>query len=241
MEEYRQYMQEQQAAAAAAANAPRAVTPEAEAGGGALMFGNSESTVERKARIKGELRRMNGYNSQVVAQQQRESPTRGGAASPAAGARLPALPPQPQPQPQRQPQRQPQPQPQPQPLQRRPPPQGEAPGQAPSAAAPVGGGGGGGGADAAADDARFRSLERQCIELREEQRQILGWLAKSEEKAAAESEARERAESSLRGLLEQTVKAQEVLSEQMGARIQRTHSELSVRVPRFASTVGAAP
>ena len=52
----------------------------------------------------------------------------------------------------------------------------------------------------------------------EEQRQILGWLAKSEEKAAAESEARERAESSLRGLLEQTVKAQEVLSEQLGAR-----------------------
>ena len=48
--------------------------------------------------------------------------------------------------------------------------------------------------------------------------------------AARLSEARERAESSLRGLLEQTVKAQEVLSEQLGARIQRTHSELSERV-----------
>ena len=60
------------------------------------------------------------------------------------------------------------------------------------------------------------ALERQCIELREEQRQILSWLAKSEEAAAAEKAGRERAEASLRGLLEQTVKAQEMVGEQLG-------------------------
>ena len=88
---------------------------------------------------------------------------------------------------------------------------------------PVAGGAGG-------DDARFRSLERQCVELREEQRQILGWLAKSEEALAAETAARERAEGSLRGLLEQTVKAQEMIGDQLGARVAVVQNELSERL-----------
>ena len=40
-------------------------------------------------------------------------------------------------------------------------------------------------------DARFRFLERQCQELRDEQRQMLGWLAKSQDQLAAEVQARE--------------------------------------------------
>jgi hypothetical protein len=83
---------------------------------------------------------------------------------------------------------------------------------------------------AGVDDARFRALERQCLELREEQRQILGWLAKSEESVAAERASRERAEASLRSLLEQTLKAQEVVGEQLGGRVTEVYNELSERL-----------
>lgn len=38
-------------------------------------------------------------------------------------------------------------------------------------------------------DARFRFLERQCQELRDEQRQILGWLAKSQDQLASGAQA----------------------------------------------------
>ena len=196
------------------------------------MFGNRESTVERKQRIKGELSRMNGYNSQMSGQAN-SGPARRHPAQPisnAAGARpgLPALqspvaaapgPPavaqqQPQqPQQQQQPWRQAVPQ---APMRRAPP--SESAGQTGSEPA-VG-----------VDDARFRALERQCVELREEQRQILSWLAKSEENAAAEKASRERAEASLRGLLEQTVKAQEMVGGQLGGRVTDVYNELSERL-----------
>ena len=229
MADYAAYVrQQQQHAAAAPARAQRAPTPEDMAGGGALMFGNRESTVERKQRIKGELRRMNGYNSQMSGQAN-SGPAQRHPAQPisnAAGARpgLPALqspvaaaaapPPPPA---QQQPHQQPWKQAVPQAPMRRAPPSGAAEQAGSEPAVGV-------------DDARFRALERQCIELREEQRQILGWLAKSEENAAAERASRERAEASLRGLLEQTVKAQEIVGEQLGGRVTDMYNQLSERL-----------
>jgi hypothetical protein len=238
MADYAAYVREQQQAQQvqqAAARPRRAATPDEQAGGGALMFGNRESTVERKQRIKGELRRMNGYNSQVSGQPNPAAvPPRASAApaqrlpaaqsSAAAGARpgLPALQQQPPPpQQQLQPQQQQQ-QPQRIPVQAQ-APMRRAPQSEPAAH-------GGSGPAAGVDDARFRALERQCVELREEQRQILGWLAKSEESVAAERASRERAEASLRSLLEQTLKAQEVVGEQLGGRVTEVYNELSERL-----------
>lgn len=59
-------------------------------------------------------------------------------------------------------------------------------------------------------DARFRFLERQCQELRDEQRQILGWLAKSQDQLASEIEARERAEQQQALLKQQLAESDEV-------------------------------
>jgi hypothetical protein len=47
---------------------------------------------------------------------------------------------------------------------------------------------------------------------------------------AAERASRERAEASLRSLLEQTLKAQEVVGEQLGGRVTEVYNELSERL-----------
>lgn len=190
------------------------------------MFGNRESTVERKQRIRGELRKMNGYNSQMSGQANAAPPVRHPAQpmGNAAGARsgLPALQKSPMAAApavvqQHREQHQLRKQAMPQEQMRRVVPS-ESVGKEGSENA------------AGVDDARFRALERQCIELRDEQRQILGWLAKSEEDAATERASRERAEASLRGLLEQTVKAQEMVGEQLGGRVTDVYNELSERL-----------
>ena len=225
MDAYADYVRAQQAEQQGARPKQRAPTPEEEAGGGALMFGNRESTVDRKQRVKQEMQRQNQYNSTSAAQPGADAaPARAGGAapvraSPAAGGRpgLPLI------QPQAQAQQQPRPQQQQQQQARVQAQASAAPVRRIAEPAPVAGGAGG-------DDARFRSLERQCVELREEQREILGWLAKSEEALAAETAARERAEGSLRGLLEQTVKAQEMIGDQLGARVADVQNELSERL-----------
>jgi hypothetical protein len=57
-----------------------------------------------------------------------------------------------------------------------------------------GGLGGGGGGDS---DARVRGLERQCKDLREEQRQLAAWLSKTQEQLGSEAAARQQLEAQL--------------------------------------------
>eukprot|EP01052_Picozoa_sp_SAG31_P011656 SAG31_NODE_664_length_12996_cov_4.853997_3_plen_670_part_00 len=52
-------------------------------------------------------------------------------------------------------------------------------------------------------DARFRSLEKQCADLRQEQRQLAGWLSQSQQKLESEIHAREAAERDAQHLAQQ--------------------------------------
>ena len=81
---------------------------------------------------------------------------------------------------------------------------------APMAMLPGGGGGGG-----SAEDSRFRSIEKQCHDLREEQRQLAGWLSKTQEDLAREGRLRQEAENAL-----------SVLDTRLGM----SHSELDARL-----------
>lgn len=53
------------------------------------------------------------------------------------------------------------------------------------------------------DDSRFRSLEKQCADLRQEQRQMAGWLSQSQQKLEAEGRARVVAEQAAEHLARQ--------------------------------------
>ena len=73
----------------------------------------------------------------------------------------------------------------------------------------------GGGGGVGADDSRFRAIEKQCHDLREEQRQMAGWLSKTQEDLKSESYRRQEAENALSAL---------------DARLGLTHSELGARL-----------
>jgi hypothetical protein len=190
-----------------------------------LMFANRESTVERKQRIRNELQRMNTANNESVrlsGELQREAGLR------AAGVTRAAPP---------------------SPVASRSRPEklpgisaatagranvGRGAAPVPPPAVPSGGWQqqppGGGGSSSAGDDARFRALERQCVELREEQRQILAWLTRTQESLAAEVKARERAEEALRTQLEQASVKREVVAARTEERMSASAHELAARI-----------
>ena len=106
-----------------------------------------------------------------------------------------------------------------------------------------------GGGDKAADDARFRGLEKQCADLREEQRQMAGWLSKTQEELAQEAGQRK----ALEGALAALEGRQAVGHSELGARIataerqnqslqdglQWSQGKLQDEIGKVASEVGA--
>jgi hypothetical protein len=150
---------------------------------GAFLFGNRQSTLERKQVARRALQAAMADNNATPGGQ---SPAAARELPAAGGRRLPDI---------NEGQPSPRQSPPPQPPRQIPPTWSEPPQMSPKGGGggPGGGGGDGGGMGPPGRgvisdnlDARFRAIERQCQELREEQRQMVGWLAKSQEQLSME-------------------------------------------------------
>jgi hypothetical protein len=159
---YKQYMQQ---AAPGAGRVSRQDEPQ--------MFQQRENTVDRKARVRNELRNIHAQNDQLGTGRQ-GTPEAYSRADRARKSELPKLPAAQRPV---------------GPIGYKP----SVPAPAPRAYAPAGDGDDTTAA-APGDGARFRALERQCVELREERRQILKWLAATQQQLEDEVTARKRME-----------------------------------------------